>query len=105
MEQFYHFREMSFTSVVFLGFKVILTEICRHCWIRFYLKRQCCCFFVSQKLHFNMKTQTHYCNNHNRTVFSTLPDNVLIHQFLCSVNNHSSACYHEHIFHKSYNPR
>ena len=25
-------------------------------------------FFVSQKLHLNIKTQKHYCNNHNRTV-------------------------------------
>ena len=34
----------------------------------------CCCCFVCQKLHLNIKTQKHYCNNHSRTVFSPLPE-------------------------------
>ena len=59
----------------------------------FLAERHFCCF-VSRKLHLNIKTQKHYCNNHNRTVFFTITS---YHQLICSVKNNSSACYHEHI--------
>ena len=32
----------------------------------------CCCYFVSKKLHFYIKTQKNYCNNHMWTVFFTI---------------------------------
>ena len=81
-----------------LGFKVILIKICRHCPIRFYFKRHWFCRFVSQKLHFNIKTQKQYCNNHNRAVFFTITRKILLSiNFFALINNYSSACCHEYI--------
>ena len=80
MEPFFPLsRNVVHTRVVLLGFKLILTKIRRHCPIRFQLKRHyCCCCFLSQKLHFNIKTQKHYFNKHNRTVFFTLTRKILL---------------------------
>ena len=76
-----HMHDM---RVVLLGFEVILTKICRHCLIRLQLKRRCCCCFVSQKLHFYIKTQKNYCNKHKWTVFFTITrKDIVIHEFLC----------------------
>ena len=36
------------------------------------------CCFVSQKLNFNIKTQKHYCDNHNRTVFFVITKKILL---------------------------
>ena len=77
------------------GSKLIL--ICLHCLIRFKIEWHSCFCFVIQKLHFIIKIQKHYCENLNRTVFFTINGkNIVIRQFLCSVNN-TSACYDEHI--------
>ena len=64
MEPFFPLsRNVVHTRVVLPGFEVILTKICRHCLIRLQLELNCCCF-VSQKLHFHMKTQKTHCNKH-----------------------------------------
>ena len=61
MEPFFPLsRNVFHTRVVLLGFEVTLTKICRHCLIRLQLKRHCCCYFVSQKLHFYIKKQKTY---------------------------------------------
>ena len=90
-------RNVVHTRVVLLGFEVVLTKICRHCLIRLQLKRHCCCCFVSQKLHLNIKTQRHDWNNHKWTVFFTIPEKHCYPSIYSLLNNNSSACFHEHI--------
>ena len=43
---------------------------------------------MSQKLNFNIKTQKHYCDNHNRIVFFAITRKILISLY---VSNNSSA--------------
>ena len=79
---------MLLTRVVLLGFKVILTDQDMSLLSDPFLKviRQVLLMF--RKLNKTKQNKTKQTNKKNI---------IVIHQFLCSVNNTSSACYHKHM--------
>ena len=94
---FSHFREMLFMCVVLLGSKLY--------WPRYMpsLSGSVISLNVIAVVVLLVKNYTLTSKHRNLIVittteqyFSPLPEKYFLHQFLCSVNNNSSACYHEH---------